>query len=264
VTPEPVGTAAAVCAGLALLLALGAPARLPRVAPDARSWWGPALAGGLVVGVALVSGQWGTHRMVLLLVAAAVSYAVLHQGRRRRRARLAEQRRDRVLTACEGIAADLRAGQPPVRALARAAGDWPELRPVLVAAQVDAEVPEALRELARRPGAGELRAVAAAWRVAHDAGTGLAPPLGQVVASLRARRRTAGLVKAEVAAARATAHVLALLPLVVLAMSAGVGGDPVGFLTGTTPVLGCLVAGLGLTGLGWWWLDRLADGVLEG
>lgn len=264
VNPDPawLGPGTAVCAGLAVLWTLDRPARLP--SPGARPgiWPGLTLTGGGLVGVALGSGYWGAHRLVLLLVGVAVMLTVLHIVRRRRRARLADLRRELVLAACEGMAADLRAGQPPVHALSRAARDWPELRPVLVAAQVDAEVPTALRDLAQQPGAGELGAVAAAWRVAHEAGTGLAGPLGEIVLSLRTRRRTAGLVAAEVAAARATAHVLALLPLVVLAMSAGMGGDPIGFLTGTTPGLCCLVTGLGLTGTGWWWLDRIADGVL--
>lgn len=258
---------AALAAGSAVLLWQRPTRRLPPhlSAPEvlgARRWLVPAAAVSVVVGVAMASGRWGVHRTVLVAVAAAVALALGHAVRRRRRARVAEQRRDLVLAACEGLAADLRSGQPPVHALRRAVRDWPELRPVLVAAEVDAEVPGALRELARAPGAGELDTVAAAWWVAHEVGTGLAGPLAEVVASLRARRRTAGLVAAEVAAARATAHVLALLPVAVLAMSAAMGGDPLGFLGGTTPGLVCLVGGLGLTGLGWWWLDRIADGVL--
>lgn len=121
-----------------------------------------------------------------------------------------------------------------------------------------------MRALARAPGAGELRAVAAAWQVAHESGSGLAQALATTVESLRQRRRTARLVATEVAAARATARLLAAMPLGVLALGGALGGQPFGFLLDTLPGLVCLVVGLGLTGLGWWWLERVAEGVLDG
>jgi tight adherence protein B len=55
---------------------------------------------------------------------------------------------------------------------------------------------------------------------------------------------------------------LALLPVGVLLLGAGVGGDPIGFLTGSAPGLGCLALGLVLSFLGMLWLDRIADRVL--
>jgi tight adherence protein B len=55
---------------------------------------------------------------------------------------------------------------------------------------------------------------------------------------------------------------LAVLPVGVLLLGAGVGGDPLGFLTGSMPGLGCLGLGLGLSFVGMLWLDRIADRVL--
>jgi tight adherence protein B len=56
---------------------------------------------------------------------------------------------------------------------------------------------------------------------------------------------------------------LAVLPVGVLLLGAGVGGDPIGFLTGTTPGLVCLALGLALSFSGLLWLERIADRVLR-
>ena len=74
--------------------------------------------------------------------------------------------------------------------------------------------------------------------------------------------RTARLVASELAAAHATARMLAVLPLGVLLLGTGIGGDPVGFLTGSTAGLVCFAVGLGLSFAGLLWLERIADGVL--
>lgn len=260
------GVATGLAAGLTALAVLLARPRRRRLAVPRPGRTVPvavaavSLAGGLVVATALLAGG---RRAVLAAAAAAVGLAVLRAARHRARRREADARRARLLVACEGLVADLRAGQPPLRALERAARAWPELAQVAVAGQVDADVPDAMRLLAATPGAGELGAVAAAWQVAHESGSGLAPALATTVESLRQRRRTARLVASEVAAARATARLLAAMPLGVLALGGALGGEPFGFLLDTVPGLACLVVGLGLTGLGWWWLERIAEGVLE-
>ncbi len=145
---------------------------------------------------------------------------------------------------CDAVASDLAAGQPPLLSLDRAAAEWPDFAPVAVAGRMGADVPTALRELATRPGAGQLRTLAATWQVAHDTGSGLADAIGQAAAGIRADRRTARLVAAELAAAYATARMLAVLPLGVLLLGSGIGGDPVGFLTGSTAGLVCLALGI--------------------
>lgn len=71
------------------------------------------------------------------------------------------------------------------------------------------------------------------------------------------------MVSSELAAARATAQMMAVLPFFVLLLGVGIGGDPFGFLTGTSLGLGCLAGGLMLTYLGTAWLNRIADAVLR-
>ena len=48
-----------------------------------------------------------------------------------------------------------------------------------------------------------------------------------------------------------------------LLLGSGIGGDPVGFLTGSTAGLVCLALGLGLSFAGLLWLERIADRVLR-
>jgi len=165
-----------------------------------------------------------------------------------------------VLEVCDLLTAELRVGRPPGVALRSAGEQWPPLGPVADAFHLGADVPAALRSLAaERPGAADLRLVAGAWEVAHHSGHGLATALARTSRGIRARRRTRRLVDSELASARATARLVALLPLAVLLMGSGAGSDPWGFLL-TTPIgLACLAAGLALIALGLWWIERLAD-----
>ncbi len=262
-TAAPSGLAAGVLAVVTVLLLLPAPRRPPGadvVASRVRP--GRLLAlGGLGAGVA----GWtvlSARRFVLVVLLALVALGVARIVRRRQAARAADRRADQVLAVCEGVASDLAAGQPPLTSLERAAAEWAELAPVAVAARMGADVPAALRVLSARPGARQLRTLAASWHVAHATGSGLAGAIGQAAEAIRTDRRTTRLVAAELAAARATARLLAVLPIGVLALGAGIGGDPVGFLTGTTAGLVCLATGLALSFAGLTWLERIADRVL--
>jgi tight adherence protein B len=245
----------------------------------AAGWWavaGPARIGGtrrrppdrtvaVAVAVGLGPVAWmvvGVRHLALVAVAAGVATGASRLLLRARRARLADARAEAVLLACEGMAADLAAGQPPLAALRRAAAAWPELGPVATAGELDADVPQALRALADLPGAGQLRSVAAAWQVAHRTGAGLAGALARTAETLRDDRRTLRMVSTELAAARATARMMAALPALVLLFGVGLGGDPVGFLLHSPAGLGCLVSGLLLTYAGTAWLHRIADAVL--
>jgi tight adherence protein B len=214
--------------------------------------------------VVLVAGTWlpGTT-LALAVIVAGVALAVGSLVRRRRRARAADRRAEEVLAVCEALASDLAAGQPPVVCLTRAAAEWPELGPAAAAGEMGADVPAALRLLARRPGAVQLRNLAASWQVAHETGSGLAAAVNRAAQGIRAQRRTARLVSAELASARATARMLAVLPVGVLLLGAGVGGDPVGLLLTTPFGLGCLAVGSALSLAGLAWLEHIADRVLR-
>lgn len=179
-------------------------------------------------------------------------------------ARLGGQRRrredaDAVLGVCDALAAELLAGRPPGEALASAGAEWVPLRPVVEAFHLGADVPGALRSLAdRRPGAGDLRLLAAAWDVAHSSGQGLARAVERTARGIRQRRRTRRVVESELASARATARLVCVLPFLVLAGGSGVGGSPWRFLLTTGVGWLCLGGGAALIGAGLVWIEAIA------
>jgi tight adherence protein B len=219
----------------------------------------PAVAAAVLLSSALVTGR----RLALVLVAGGALLGAVRLLQRSRATARAGRRSRQVLAACDAVAADLSAGQPPLAALDRAARAWPELAPAVAAAHLGADVPSVLRELGQRPGGAELRALAAAWQVGHESGCGLAEAVATTAEGIRERQATQRLVGAELAAAHATARLMVVLPFGVLLLGAGVGGDPVGFLMGTAPGIACLAAGLALGYAGLLWLHRIADQVLE-
>lgn len=222
--------------------------------PGARP--GAGLAVAAVAPLALVAPP------VLPVVVALVVLGGREVWRVRARRREAEATAARVLEACELVAAEVAAGQPPGAALGHACGAWPPLRGAAEAAELGGDVPGALRRLGGAAGAGQLRLVAAAWEVAHRSGGGLADALTRVTTSLRADRATRRLVAGELASARATARLVAALPGVALLLSSAGGGGAWAFVVGTPLGWACLVAGLSLGLAGLWWIERIAAGVL--
>jgi tight adherence protein B len=163
----------------------------------------------------------------------------------------------------DALVAELRAGQPTRMALELAcAGLSPPPCPqARQAAVLGGDVAAALRRDASSSGAGALRGLAACWEVAEHSGAGLADAVGRLAEGHRAARRADEQLSAEVAAARASARILALLPLFGLVIGQWIGAQPLGWLTGTwAGRLALLVGGL-LQAAGLLWLHRMTAGV---
>jgi tight adherence protein B len=246
----------ALCLGAVLLAAWlwwsPARARPGRVHPAIATAAAATLAAGSLVSL-------GPRWFVVGTVFAAAGWSVHRLGRRVRRRRVTAATAEAVLSACELLAAELGVGRAPPSALARAAQDWPPLRPVAETAAYGGDVAGALADLSTLPGAGGLRLIGAAWAITQHSGSGLADALGQVATAIRADQRTARVVAGELASARATARLVALLPVVALLMASGSGGDPLGFLLGGPFGIACLAAGLALGLAGVWWIESIAD-----
>ncbi|MGN6325846.1 type II secretion system F family protein [Pseudolysinimonas sp.] len=101
------------------------------------------------------------------------------------------------------------------------------------------------------------RSVAAAWRVATEAGAPLSPALRELAATLRALAQTARDVEVARAGPVATARVVLLLPLVGIGLAALIGVDALGTLFTTPPGWVCLVAGGALIACGVRWIGRM-------
>jgi len=226
--------------------------------PSARAWIAFGAAGATVL---LVFARGSVLALGLICLATAMGAGRLTRSSRRRKD--AECREEQVLEVCEIMVGELRAGQPPATALGRCVEVWPDFDPVATAARLGADVPEALRTLAERPGAGGLRHVAGAWQVSRESGAGLALAMSQVATSARESASTRRLVASELASAQATARLVSGLPVVALVMGSGIGGDPWHFLLATPVGLTCLAGGLALAFVGLTWIDRIASTVVS-
>lgn len=220
-------------------------------------WWGLPV---LVVLPVLVHGR----TLVLAAILGGTAAAAVALSRRDHRRKRADDTRRRVVEACEALASELRAGQPPPEALDQAAGVWSPLGAAVAASRLGAEVPDSLRALARTPGAESLEEVAAAWQVAQQSGAGLARAVDRCADAARGALAGHRIVAAELSSAQATARMIVVLPVLLLVLSDGNGAESLRFLTGTDAGLACLGAGLALALTGLAWIDHIVTRVGRG
>lgn len=178
-----------------------------------------------------------------------------------RRRRTLAARRAAVIELCDGIAVELAAGRPAGLALVHAAEvlpDAPGLPAVIDAARNGDEVPAALIRAAETEGCEGLRLLAGCWRIGMDRGGMLTTVVEGLAEALRDQQSHREEIALQLAGPRATARLLAGLPILGLGMAAALGARPLTFLFGTLPGALCLILGVGLDVLGLWWTARLA------
>ena len=259
----PFSSWAAIAAGCAVLLARPDPRwvamhRLPDPVPPR---WPPRI--GLLVAVpgvvSLLPLLEGAAVLVVLatgLAVAAFARRELRRGRRRGEVRVAVRE---VTELVDALAAEMRAGVLPHRALATVAVDHPLLAPAAQVAALGGDTADALRVAAETPGRSGLDALAGAWHVSETCGAPLAEVLDRVARGLRFETELADDVRSTVEPARATGRLLAALPLLGLFLGAGLGADPVHVITSTLPGAASVAAGTALACVGVRWIDTTAD-----
>lgn len=212
------------------------------------------LASVVAIGI-LTSMAAGPSVVVITLALGVVVVVVINQRKRSFHQRTAAARRAAVIEACDVLSAELSAGRPPAAALEGAATVCPDLEVASAAAKLGGDVPALLELIAESPGAEGLRALAAAWRVADESGAAFATITERLADSLRADETIRRQITSSVAGTRATARLLAVLPVFGTALGYAIGADPLTFLTETPPGWLCLGLGLALSTLGLHWTD---------
>ncbi|RBY84217.1 type II secretion system F family protein [Blastococcus sp. TF02A-26] len=207
--------------------------------------------------LAALAGAALSTPVVAGLAAAGAAAAVL--GRRRRgRARVEEERVAGLTEALGALAAELRSGRPledAAAAAGAACGDGAVAEALLRAVRAPASFPAPDRDAGAWDAA--VARVAAAARLSVRTGCSLSAVVGAVEDDLRARRRHRLELRSALAGPRASAALLAGLPVLALLMGGGIGADPWRVLTttGTGQVL--LVLGVALEAAGLAWTARL-------
>ncbi|RPA57501.1 type II secretion system protein F [Gordonia oryzae] len=212
-------------------------------------------------------------------IAAAVAAGIVAgvygwRAHRRRAAERADVRRDDLLTALSLMIAELSVGAPPAHACAAAAAEMAAMDSVT---EQQDSVSSALSVLAGRAelGGGVLidltatrsaddswQRIATAWQTSESHGLPLADLLGSVRSDLLARRAFVERTRAGMAGPRATATVLAGLPLLGIALGQATGARPLSTLLGGGLGGILLVVGTALVASGLLWADRIAAKVV--
>lgn len=242
---------------------LGPPVSAPRLwsgAPIGRGAGVFAVAAGAVVIGLLVGPAAG----VASAVAAGCALSCVDSALRQRGERRLQ---DAVLESVTALAGELRAGLPPPLALRAVAStvDGPLAATLVGAASTAALGGDAAASLLTDQSTVDagLSRVAAGWRMSARCGASLGDVLERIEGDLRAERAHQRRVEAELAGPRATALLLAALPVLGLALGASMGARPGHVLLHTLPGQLALMLGTVLDALGMWWTARIIGAARE-
>jgi Flp pilus assembly protein TadB len=95
--------------------------------------------------------------------------------------------------------------------------------------------------------------------LSSQSGSSVNEALTQVADKLMNRRNQEQLIATELASTKATVFVLAGLPIMGAGMGLMLGADSISWLFGSSAGRFCLVLGLGLELVGWFWIKRLLN-----
>ncbi|MEC4763322.1 type II secretion system F family protein [Mycobacterium sherrisii] len=254
---------AALCLALALLLVPSSRGRrLDRSRPSRRPLIVPARAAGWlpVCGIAAGAAMLPVTVVLAGVVVAATASLRLHRKRRIRRS--IEEGRT-LEAALDVLVGELRVGNHPVRAFAVAADETTgpvaaALRGVAARARLGADVTAGLRTAARTSAQpAHWHRLAVCWQLASEYGLAIATLMRTAQRDIVERQRFSARVSSGLAGARATAAILAGLPVLGVVLGQLIGARPLSFLFGGHVGGWLLLAGSLLACAGLLWSDRI-------
>ena len=211
---------------------------------------------------------------VLAPIAATAASAVVAASiaRRRSGSRNRAQRAEESAAlqgALSVLVGELRVGAHPVVAFESAAGEVDgtvasSLRAVAARARLGADVAAGLRSVAADSTVPDYwERLSASWQLAQTQGLAIVALIRAAERDIVERERFASGVTAGMAGARATAAILAGLPVLGVGLGHLIGAEPLRFLLSGGVGGWFLLAGVTLACAGLWWSDRITDRVLE-
>ncbi len=209
--------------------------------------------------------------MLPLTSVVAVGVAVATVGlrchrRNRRRDSAAENRA--LQSALDVLIGELRIGAHPVRAFTVAAAETDGMvaaafRAVAARARLGADVAAGLRSAGRLSALpAQWDRLAVCWQLAAQHGLGMSVLMRAAQRDIVARQRFSTQVAAKLAGARATATILAALPVLGVLLGQLIGAEPLRFLLGGRAGGWLFVVGTTLACGGLLWSDRITERVL--
>ncbi|KAA0097780.1 hypothetical protein CIW49_17055 [Mycolicibacterium sp. P1-18] len=258
-------TAAALILAVALMVAPGRPRRrLDLELPPRRPG-----RGAVLVACSIAVATSAVLAPVTVTVAALVVVALLVLRRNASRARTRRAAEGAALQGALGVlVGELRVGAHPVVAFETAASEVQgqvadSLRAVAARARLGADVAAGLRSVADRSTVPQYwERLSATWLLAQSHGLAIVALIRAAERDIVERERFASGVRAGMAGARATATILAGLPLLGVGLGHAIGAEPLRFLLSGGVGGWCLLIGVTLACVGLWWSDRITDRVL--
>ena len=215
----------------------------------------------LIAAVAITYLAAGIGGLIAGTVLAAVVYHIVKQGKRNRALRAATEALSNGLA---GVVDELRAGAHPAAAAEGAAQDTPKpadevLRAAAATARLGGDVERTLKELRQPLLKTAVDQLAKAWHVSAKHGVALADVLDATRSDLDQRAAFARQVHARMAGPRASAAVLAGLPVFGILLGELSGARPLHTLIETTAGQLLLVLGALFLAAGLWWTNRITE-----
>jgi tight adherence protein B len=242
--------------------------------PGPSGWWhrwfpaaGLRVAGCIGAGAVLAAVVLLPLTSVLCLAVVGATAGLRYHRRHRMRRATGEGRT--LETALDVLVGELKAGSHPVRAFGVAADETAgavadSLRSVAARARLGADVAAGLAAAARSSALpAHWDRLALCWRLASDHGLGIATLMRAAQRDIAERQRFSARVSSSMAGARATATILAGLPVLGILLGQLIGARPLGFLLGGHTGGWLLVAGSTLACGGLLWSERIADRVVS-